>query len=174
VQAPCVLSFHENLYSLNFRPANKVGEAATILRTEPPLLTLVLHNEVKNGPEGSVDCACIYGCEFSSLQFVRGTIPCGVNKFPIRGAIPDPVAHCAHLLAKELQDRRVTIEQKNIRQQSERAVVHTTYSPTIAEIVHWTKQKSINLYAEHLLKKMGEVAYNERFHKFLAFAKHRS
>src|SRR5581483_9682898 len=26
---------------------------------------------------------------------------------------------------------------------------------------YWANQKSINLYAEHLLKKMGEVVYNE-------------
>jgi D-alanyl-D-alanine carboxypeptidase/D-alanyl-D-alanine-endopeptidase (penicillin-binding protein 4) len=31
----------------------------------------------------------------------------------------------------------------------------------VKEIVYWTNQKSINLYAEHLLKKMGEVACHE-------------
>jgi D-alanyl-D-alanine carboxypeptidase/D-alanyl-D-alanine-endopeptidase (penicillin-binding protein 4) len=31
----------------------------------------------------------------------------------------------------------------------------------VKEIVYWTNQKSINLYAEHLLKKMGEVVYKE-------------
>jgi hypothetical protein len=31
----------------------------------------------------------------------------------------------------------------------------------LKEIVYWTNQKSINLYAEHLLKKMGEVVFKE-------------
>lgn len=154
------LSFHENQYSLIFRPGNKIGEKATILRTDPPLPSLVFHNEVKTGPEGSGDCACIYGSEFSPIHFVRGTIPLGVDEFSIKGAIPDPAKFCAELLAQELQKRNVPIN-KEIEQQNKRVTFHTTYSPTIKEIVHWTNQKSINFYAEHLLKKMGEAANNE-------------
>jgi D-alanyl-D-alanine carboxypeptidase/D-alanyl-D-alanine-endopeptidase (penicillin-binding protein 4) len=33
---------------------------------------------------------------------------------------------------------------------------HTTKSPTVAEIVQETNQRSMNLYAEHLLKAMGK------------------
>ena len=157
----CALSFHENCYSLFFKPAGTVGGKATIVRTDPPLRSLVFRNEVKTGPEGSGDCACIYGSEFSSVQSIRGTIPFGVNEFAIRGAIPDPAAFCADLLAQELQERKVTITNEDIEPLGNRVDVHTTYSPTIGEIVHWTNQKSINLYAEHLLKKMGEVACGE-------------
>jgi len=157
----CALSFHENSYSLFFRPGNNVGENASILRTDPPLLNVNFQNEVKTGPEGSGDRACIYGSEFSPTQFVRGTIPAAVNEFSIRGAIPDPATYCADLLTKELQERGITIEQQNMQQKEERITFQTTYSPTIKEIVYWTNQKSINLYAEHLLKKMGEVVYNE-------------
>jgi len=157
----CALSFHENCYSLFFKPGNKVGEQASILRTDPPLPLLTFQNEVKTGPKGSGDNACIYGSEFSPIQFVRGTIPAGVNEFAIKGAIPDPAAYCADLLMKELQERGIVIEQQNKRQAGERIAFHTTYSPNLQEIVNWTNQKSINLYAEHLLKKMGEVMYHE-------------
>lgn len=156
----CALSFHENSYSLVFRPGNKVNENTTLLRTDPPLSTLIFHNEVKTGPEGSGDGACIYGSEFSPIQFVRGTIPAGVNEFAIRGAIPDPASFCANLLAKQLQERGIVIEEQELPQQDKKVSFHTTYSPTIGEMVHWTNQKSINLYAEHLLKKMGEVVNN--------------
>lgn len=154
------LSFHENLYSIFFRPASAIGEKTTIVRTDLPLPFLVFQNEVKTGPEGSGDQACIYGSEFSSTQFIRGTIPSGVDEFSIRGSIPDPSSFCSELLTQELLKRRVRIENEDI-EQKDRISFHTTYSPKISEIVHWTNQKSINLYAEHLLKKMGEVAYNE-------------
>jgi D-alanyl-D-alanine carboxypeptidase/D-alanyl-D-alanine-endopeptidase (penicillin-binding protein 4) len=157
----CALSFHENSYSLFFKPGNQVGENTTLLRTEPPLSILSFQNEVKTGPVGSGDCACIYGSEFSSIQFVRGTIPAAVKEFAIKGAIPDPATYCADLLAKELQDRNILIDQQNLSAQTTKISFHTTYSPTIGEIVYWTNQKSINLYAEHLLKKMGEVVFND-------------
>lgn len=157
----CALSFHENCYSLFFKPDQKVGGNAILLRTDPPVSMLAFQNEVKTGPEGSGDCACIYGSEFSSIQFVRGTIPAAVEEFAIKGAIPDPATYCADLLTKELQKRGIFIGQKEIEPTNKRTIFHTTRSPTLEQIVYWTNQKSVNLYAEHLLKKMGEVVYQE-------------
>lgn len=157
----CALSFHENCYSLFFKPDEKVGENARLLRTDPPVPMLAFQNEVTTGPEGSGDRACIYGSEFSPTQFVRGTIPAAVSEFAIKGAVPDPAAHCADLLDRDLQERGIRIDHQEIQSQNKRVVFHTTSSPTIAEIVYWTNQKSINLYAEHLLKKMGEAVYGE-------------
>lgn len=155
------LSFHENLYSLVFKPGDFVGKPATILYTDVPLFSLTFQNEVTTGPEGSGDCACIYGSEFSPIQFIRGTIPFGVKEFSIKGAIPDSAATCSALLEKELQGRGVAIQKKEGPFLDKRIGIHTTYSPKIQEIVHETNQKSINLYAEHLLKKMGELVYKE-------------
>jgi D-alanyl-D-alanine carboxypeptidase/D-alanyl-D-alanine-endopeptidase (penicillin-binding protein 4) len=149
------LSFHENAYALVFKPGSKAGDRTAILRTDPPLPALVLQNEVTTGPEGSGDRACIYGSEFSSIQAVRGTVPAAVDEFTIKGAIPDPAEFCAELLAQTLQERGISVEQKMVPAQR-RTVFHTTASPTVAEIVHWTNQNSINLYAEHLLKALGE------------------
>jgi len=156
----CALSFHENYYSLFFKPGRE-GESATILRSDPPISSLTFQNEVKTGPAGSGDCACVYGSEFSPIQHVRGTIPAGVKKFSIKGAIPDPAALCAEIFAKALRAQGISIQQKNISPRGKRRVFHTTYSPTVSEIVYWTNQKSINLYAEHLLKKIGEVVSQE-------------
>lgn len=157
----CALSFHENSYSLFFQPDEKVGGQAVLLRTEPPLPMVAFQNEVTTGPEGSGDGTCIYGSEFSNLQFIRGTIPAAVKEFAIRGVIPDPPTYCAELLSKKLQDKGILVSGQTIEPQNKRISFHTTYSPTVGEIVYWTNQKSMNLYAEHLLKKMGEVTYGE-------------
>jgi D-alanyl-D-alanine carboxypeptidase/D-alanyl-D-alanine-endopeptidase (penicillin-binding protein 4) len=156
----CALSFHENAYSIFFKPGSRVGEQTTLLRTDPPLPLNTFQNEVKTGPEGSGDGACIYGSEFSSLQFLRGTIPAAVSEFSIRGAISDPAAYCADLLAQELGKRGIIVERQPL-EKGQRTAFHKMFSPTVGEIVHWTNQKSVNLYAEHLLKKMGEVVYGE-------------
>lgn len=154
------LSFHENSYSLVFKPGNQEGEATEVLRIEPPLSTLQLKNNVKTGPIGSGDRACIYGIEYVMQQTARGTVPAGVQEFTIKGAIPDPAACCALLLEEELQRRGIQIDHRTIAPTS-RVRCHTTFSPPLKEIVFWTNQKSINLYAEHLLKKMGEKMQGE-------------
>jgi D-alanyl-D-alanine carboxypeptidase/D-alanyl-D-alanine-endopeptidase (penicillin-binding protein 4) len=150
------LSFHENFYSLIFKPNSEVGKDTTIVQTDPPIDSLVFLNDVKTGPIGSGDCACIYGSEFSPIQHVRGTIPKGVSEFAIKGAIPNPPAFCQEALARALKARGITIVKRDLPRKEKRVIFYTTESPTIGKIVHATNQKSINLYAEHLLKKMGE------------------
>lgn len=110
---------------------------------------------METGPEGSGDRACIYGSEFSYTQCVRGTVPKGVKEFTIRGAMPNPAESCADFLKKALMDKEITISEKVINGERDRTSFHTTYSPPIKDIVFWTNKKSINLYAEHLLKEMG-------------------
>ena len=92
---------------------------------------------------------------------VRGTISRGVNKFFIKGAISDLATLCADLLVQALQAREISIEHKQGIAKNFRVNIQTTYSPKIGEIVHWVNQQSINLYAEHLLKNIGEVIFHE-------------
>lgn len=156
----CALSFNENSYVLYFKPGKNVGDKAEIVRTDPPILGIHLLNEVTTGPEGSGDGACIYGCEYFPYQCVRGTVPAGVEQFSIRGSIPDPAQFCADMLVHGLHEKGIPVDQRDLAR-GERLVIHVTLSPTVKEIVYWANQKSINLYAEHLLKKMGEEVFHE-------------
>lgn len=155
------LSFNENSTTLYFKPDNKVGGAALLARTEPPLPSDMFRNEVTTGPVSSGDKACVYGMETVPFQILRGTIPAGVAEFSIRGALPDPARFCAESLAAELRRRGVSVGEKPLASTQAHKMIHTTQSPTIAELVYWTNQKSINLYAEHLLKLMGMKVYGE-------------
>ena len=155
------LSFHENSYELILRPGLKEGERAAIVRTEPAELLIQFDNEVTTGPQGSGDRASIFGAEYSPQQSVRGTVPLGVKEFSIRGAIADPPAFCAHLLQEAVEKCGIAIQKKsnrNVAASRERKIIHCTTSPSVGEIAYWVNQKSINLYAEHLLKKMGNGA----------------
>ena len=154
------LSFHENSYSLVFKPGKQVGDKALYLRIEPPIPYLTLDNHIKTGPEGSGDCACIYGCEYSHHRTLEGTIPLEVDEFTIKGSIPAPSLFCAQILRNELKYRGIIIEEQHILETT-RTRFHTHHSPVLKEIIHLTNHKSINLYAEHLLKKMGESVYQE-------------
>lgn len=152
------LSFHENCYVLTLKPS-EVGGAVTICSTFPPQFDLDLRNELVTGPIGSGDQACIYGSEFSSLQFVRGSIPAGVEQFSIKGAISNPASYLEKLFTKTIQEIGIVVAGQ-VLAESARVPFHTTKSPTVAEIVQETNQRSMNLYAEHLLKAMGKGSTN--------------
>ena len=164
------LSFHENAYSLSFKPSQEVGKEAEVLRVEPFISRLELKNEVTIGPVGSGDQACIYGSEFSFLQYVRGTVPAGPLEFTIKGAIPDPALVCSDLLESSLKENGILVKNK-VRPQLEKKVFHITYSPKVEEIVSLTNQYSINLYAEHLLKKMGGGSFTNGIKEVTKFLK---
>ncbi len=155
------LSFHENNYSLFFKPGEKEGDEAILSRVVPAIPKMLLRNEVKTGAVGSGDQACIYGSELSTIQLVRGTIPAGVAEFSIRGSIPDPAAFCSELLTQALEEKGIKVSHHSLPRNQKRAVIHSTRSPKIKEIIYWANQKSLNLYAEHLLKSIGEKMEGE-------------
>ncbi len=148
------LSFHENLYTLSFQPGKEVGDETEIIRVDPNIPKMKIQNEVKTGPAGSGDLASIYGAEFSNERLARGTIPFGVEEFSIKGSIPNPHLATACLLSNALKDAKIPVEENSL-DEKERHTFHITYSPPLKEIIHWTNQKSVNLYAEHLLKTLG-------------------
>jgi D-alanyl-D-alanine carboxypeptidase/D-alanyl-D-alanine-endopeptidase (penicillin-binding protein 4) len=152
---PCALSFHENAYSLTFEPGKKEGDLARIVRTDPPLDLHSFENHVTTGPAGSGDRACIYGSELAAIQRVSGTIPRAVPEFTIKGALPNPPALMVQLLKKELQKQGVSLDSHSLPSLKVRSPLLTLNSPSLSTIVHATHQHSINLYAEHLLRAIG-------------------
>jgi D-alanyl-D-alanine carboxypeptidase/D-alanyl-D-alanine-endopeptidase (penicillin-binding protein 4) len=165
------LNFHENLYYLYFKPGAKVGDAPTILRTLPSLKDIHFVNEVTTGAAGSGDNAYIYGAPYTSLRYIQGTIPAGVNEFAIKGALPDPAMVCAGLLQHKLLQkgiktgapattvRLMRMQQKKVN--SSRKPIFTHLSPPLASIVKETNMESINLYAEAIVKQLGIKKYGD-------------
>lgn len=148
------LSFHENCYTLTLKPS-EVGGAVLICSIVPPQFDLDLQNELVTGPQGSGDLACIYGSEYSPQQFVRGSIPADVEQFAIKGAIANPPSYLEKLFTRTLPAMGVVVTGRRLPE-GKRTSFHTTTSPTVAEIVQEVNQRSMNLYAEHLLKAMGK------------------
>jgi D-alanyl-D-alanine carboxypeptidase/D-alanyl-D-alanine-endopeptidase (penicillin-binding protein 4) len=165
------LNFHDNLYYLHFKPGAKVGAATTILQTVPALKEIQFVNEVTTGPAGSGDNAYIYGAPYTSLRYVQGTIPAGVNQFIIKGALPDPAMVCAGLLQQKLLQkgiktgspattvRLMRIQQKKIN--NSRKSIYTHPSPALSAIVKETNMESVNLYAEAIIKQLGLKKYGD-------------
>lgn len=154
------LSLNQNMYRVYFKAGEKEGDPAEIVKIEPPLTQLTIHNEVRTGGKGGGENVCIYGTEYSPLQLYRGTIPLGETACLVKGAIPDPIAF-AKEQAEELLEPRQGVEViRNPCQVETRSLIEVV-SPCLQEILSFMNQTSNNCYAEHLVKAMGAGSSKE-------------
>lgn len=155
--ASSALCIHDNLYSLYFTPGSLIGDRAEIVRTEPKVEGLEFDNHMRTGKTGSGDNGYVYCAPKQQIATLRGTIPAGVNEFAIKGSIPDPPLFAARYLTEYLQQSCITVTGPATvinRQQGydKKKKICTIYSPPLTEIIHITNKKSVNLYAEQLVK----------------------
>jgi serine-type D-Ala-D-Ala carboxypeptidase/endopeptidase (penicillin-binding protein 4) len=163
----CGLTFIENSYEVFFKPGAKAGAPAEFLRTEPEIPGIQFVNEMKTGGPGSGDNGYIYGAPFTDLRYLRGTVPMGGTEFSIKGSIPDPALFAAQCLKHALDSAgiKVTGKAETVRRlrlenklgEPVRQTIYVHQSPALKDILYWLNKKSVNLYAEHLLKTIGLV-----------------
>lgn len=162
----CGLSINDNFFNVYFNSGKNEGDATTFLKYEPTIDNLEFVNEVKTGAQGSVDEAYIYASPYSyAPRYMKGTIPPNRTNYIVKAAIPDPPLFCAKMLDKYLKlngikpelapttDRLLRL--KKAWKVGTRKALHKEYSATLKEIVLQTNAKSINIYAESMLKMIG-------------------
>lgn len=160
------LNIHENLYYLSFQQTKQLGSTPSVVEVKPKMPYLVFNNELKSDKKGTGDNAYIFGAPYSYTRYIRGTIPVGNRKFTIKGAIPDPPQYAAYSLIQKLEASGISTKKiaKNIfeyRREGKdkrlrRTRLTTLTSPPLSQIAQRTNEKSVNLYAESLLKMMGK------------------
>ncbi|WP_176956092.1 D-alanyl-D-alanine carboxypeptidase/D-alanyl-D-alanine-endopeptidase [Catalinimonas alkaloidigena] len=155
------LNFRENLYHLYFKPGQP-GEPASVIRTVPVVPGLQFDNRMLTGAVGSGDQGYIYGVPFTSYRTLRGTIPAGPAEFSIKGSLPDPPLQAAFELTQALEEQGIKVTQapgsartQPLPEPKGRQVITTTLSPPLGEIVDQINLRSLNLYAEAVLKTLG-------------------
>lgn len=147
----------ENKYVIEFSSA-ETGEKTQIINTYPNLKGLELINEVRVGEAGSGDNAYVFGAPFTNQQYVRGTIPPHKKSFKIKAALPNPALFFAQTLKARLQTNGIACKGQAKSHYSIEGCdrmgdqIYTYESPPLKDIVYQTNYKSINLYAECLLK----------------------
>jgi len=158
---PSSLTWRENQFDLIFKPANRVGEPAELIRTEPQMGYLKIVNEVLTGAPGSGDNVYAYSAPYSTVIYLRGSYGIDLKKV-IAASVPDPAYDLAYRLLNRLKlsgisvgkdavtARELTLNNQLFQSPSKIIDIHT--SPSLDKVVYWFNQKSINLFGEHLIK----------------------
>ncbi|SEA89226.1 D-alanyl-D-alanine carboxypeptidase/D-alanyl-D-alanine endopeptidase [Pedobacter hartonius] len=164
---PSALSWRENQFDIKLRANN----AVSVLRTVPAMPYLTIVNELKVGEAGSGDRAYAYLPPLSTIAYLRGSWAAGIQKTGISVALPDPAFDAAFRLQDTLEKSGISVSNTatTSRQLSAASLplpqavqkLSTISSPSLAEIVFWLNKKSVNLYAEHLLRTIAWKAGRE-------------
>jgi serine-type D-Ala-D-Ala carboxypeptidase/endopeptidase (penicillin-binding protein 4) len=161
--APCGLTIYDNRYELLFRTSERAGLPAQLTRINP-YIPLELDLQVVSDSI-TYDNSYIYGAPYSNRRSIRGSLPLGQECFAVSGSMPDPARVAASQLDSILNARGLSLaeppttfrllEQESASLPSEGRTIHTTRSPTLAQIIRETNTHSVNLFAEHCLIHAG-------------------
>ena len=154
-----ILNWKENQFDLFLKSGTSVGSRVEIVGTEPSLYSYKITSLASAGPKGSGDNSYIYFPSNGASAVIRGTIPIGENRFKVSGAMPDVKRQFGQAVLESLSssknnatfsDKIITVEApKNFK------LIHTENSPSLDSIIYWLNKKSINLFAEALVKTIG-------------------
>ena len=151
------LSINNNMYKLYFKPSRNIGGKAIVLRTEPVIPGLRFINNMKTGKPSSGDNGYIYCAPNQFNASLWGSIPAGESEFYIKGSIPDPPLFTAQYLTLKLNENDIIVDSTagKLKQPitfDKSKIIITTYSPSLENIIYTINKRSVNLYAETLLK----------------------
>lgn len=149
------LNINQNVYELTVQPGEQ-NARAEVVSIKPPIPYLTYFNEIVTKDKDSRMNISIYGSDYSSFQFYRGSVPSSKESFKTRGTISDPPLLCASLLAKKIKPSKgVDVLRYPQKDQESGDLVYRHSSSSIDEIIRQMNTRSINLYAEILVKTVG-------------------
>ncbi len=155
------LCWRENQFDIKFK-TGRVDSPVHVLRTVPDMPYVDIKSELTNAPEGTGDKAYAFLPVGGKLMYLRGTYAQDESKKAISVAMPDPAYDAAFRLEDTLKRLGIavtgdpestgTLTAKGQTTPSIATNLTTVLSPPLSQIIYWLNQKSINLYAEQLLK----------------------
>ncbi|WP_242695995.1 D-alanyl-D-alanine carboxypeptidase/D-alanyl-D-alanine endopeptidase [Desertivirga brevis] len=154
------VSWRENEIGVTFKAGSKTGSPAKLVSLSPSILDLRAINEVSTGPSGSGDNVYAYSAPYTEVVYLRGTYGLDLNK-TIKISCPDPALSLAIELRNKLLASGISsltastwrkLNAENLTFEPIAKILGSHESPSLSQVVYWLNQKSLNLYAENILK----------------------
>lgn len=148
---------YDNLFRITFSSPRKAGELTKIVSVYPKIEGLKINNEVLSANNNS-DNAYVFGSPLDKTRTIRGTIPKNRRAFTIKAAIHQPEEILAKEFLRVLGEQGIFISGKVKFEKVNQNKLQTVFiqeSPKLIEIVKVLNYKSINLFAEHLVKQIA-------------------
>jgi D-alanyl-D-alanine carboxypeptidase/D-alanyl-D-alanine-endopeptidase (penicillin-binding protein 4) len=161
------LNFFDNTLKLTFQ-TGAPGTPLVLKSSYPSDSNYQLGIEAKaanvNGDE-----TFIHGEPYNYQRVIKGRLPANRAAFEVKGSMPDPEQLLARMFYQELQKQGVRVDGGSTAvrlhpelpaQRTENwSCVHTEFGQQLENVVYWTNQRSINLFAEGLVRQVGAAQY---------------
>lgn len=159
------LNFFDNTLKLSF----KTGAPGTLIELQsiyPNDLSYKLTIEAKALAIRD-DQSFVHGIPFDYDRKITGSLPANRNPIVVKASMPDPEKLLAQLFYEQLQKNGIRVDNgprsKRLSKQILDARLATLLfeykGKAVRDVVFWTNQRSVNLYAEGLLRQVGYVRY---------------
>ena len=155
------LCWRENQFDIKLKTGG-VDSPVTILRAVPAVPYLTFKSELLNATANTGDNAYAFLPINGKTMYLRGTYAIDQTKKSISAALPDPAYDAAFRLNDTLRQLGIsisgapestsTLTAKMLTPPIISSNLITISSPQLSKIIYWLNQKSINLYAEQVLK----------------------
>ncbi|MDH6358820.1 D-alanyl-D-alanine carboxypeptidase/D-alanyl-D-alanine-endopeptidase [Parabacteroides sp. PF5-9] len=157
------LNVFDNLVEIHLT-TGKAGSRPVVKKWVPEIASLRFHNYLQTASVPT-DSSFVVGAPFSPERFLYGAVSPNQDPYLLKGDIPDPALFLAEYLSTGLKEVGIKIKggcttsrierEKGKPLSTKRKTLYTTYSPPLKAIVRITNERSHNLYADALLKKLG-------------------
>ena len=157
---PSGLTLFDNMTGLYFSTSKTAKDTATLDCVDPYIPNFYIDNRVTGGNVRG-DNAYVFGAPYSKDWFVEGLLPLNQTDFKVKAAIPDPEELMAMEFTTALKQSGIDVKfhHQMMRKQLALQSAHYDNAKLIMEysgkdvnnIAHWVNQRSVNLFAEHLL-----------------------
>lgn len=155
------LCWRENQFDIKLK-TGRIDSPISIVNETPAMPYLNFKSELVNAPAGTGDNAYAFLPIGGKTMYLRGTYAQDQEKKKIAAALPDPAYDAAFRLMDTLNrlgisvsnepESTSTLAAKGLSASPISTNLTTLLSPRLSQIIYWLNQKSINLYAEQLLK----------------------
>lgn len=159
-------SYGITAFDNNYTIRLQTGDSGTVpvIKQVEPRVRLTFHNRLRC-VSGQAAEYYISGAPFSNERYLFGTVPCQRESYPLKGDIPDPALFLAQYVTGFLREHGIAVgnepscyrllQERGTWNPVERTELVTTFSPSLDTIVRITNEVSQNLYADILLKTVG-------------------
>lgn len=155
------LCWRENQFDIKLKTGS-IGSPVIILHEVPIMPYLNFKTELTNASSNTGDNAYAFLPIGGKTMYLRGTYAIDETKKSISASLPDPAYDAALRLSDTLKRLGIlvssgpesisTLTAKGLLSSQISTNLTTLLSPRLSQIIYWLNQKSINLYAEQLLK----------------------
>ena len=108
------------------------------------------------------------GSPYTNFRILDGTVPLGRKRFDVDGALPDPAMTAVSRFSQILNSYGIKVingyttsrterwkGSAGIKDTARRIAVSIYNSPPLSDIIYYTNLKSVNMFAENILKMVG-------------------